>query len=153
MHILGFTVSMAVIWLALALIFLIIEGITVGLTTIWFAAGAFVALLLSLIDAQLWLQIVVFLIVSMCLLVFTRKIFVEKLKAGSEKTNVDALIGEEGLVIAKIVPFATGQVKVGGQVWTAIGQETDMTIEKDTPVKIIAIEGVKLIVAPAGHTR
>ncbi|MCI8609936.1 MAG: NfeD family protein [Firmicutes bacterium] len=149
MPIFGFTVSMAVVWLALALIFLVIEGISIGLTSIWFAAGAFVALLLSLFDAAIWLQIAVFLIVSICLLVFTRKIFVEKLKAGSEKTNVDALIGEEGLVIAEIQPFATGQVKVGGQIWTAVGQDTGMSIEKDTLIKVAAIEGVKLVVIPA----
>lgn len=148
MQIFGFTVSLAVVWLALALVFLIIEGITVGLTTIWFAAGAFVALLLSLIKAPLYLQIIVFLAVSICLLVFTRKIFVEKLKAGSEKTNTEALIGEEALVIAEILPFATGQAKVGGQVWTAVGKEPDETIPKGTLVKIAAIEGVKLIVVP-----
>ena len=93
MTIFGVTVSMAVVWLVLAVIFLIIEGITVGLATIWFAAGAFVALLLSLFDVPVMVQAAVFLIVSLVLLFSTRKIFVEKLRAGSEKTNVDALIG------------------------------------------------------------
>ena len=144
----GITVSMAVIWLSLAVIFLIIEAITVGLATIWFAAGSFVALLLSLLDLPIWIQVLVFLIVSLCLLIFTRKIFVEKLKAGSEKTNVDALIGEEGLVTGKIAAFSTGQVKINGQIWTAVGRTSDEVIEEGVLIQVIAIEGVKLIVAP-----
>ena len=151
MTIFGVTVSMAVVWLVLAVIFLIIEGITVGLATIWFAAGAFVALLLSLFDVPVMVQAAVFLIVSLVLLFSTRKIFVEKLKAGSEKTNVDALIGREGMVTAVIAPFAPGQVKVGGQVWSAVGKNPEEAFAVDQLVKIHAIEGVKLIVTPAKH--
>lgn len=148
MTIFGITVSLAVIWLALALIFLIIEAITVGLTTIWFAAGAFVALLLSLLDVNILLQIAVFLIVSLALLFSTRKIFVEKLKAGSQKTNVDALIGREGKVTMAIAPFAPGQVKVGGQIWTAVGTDPELSIAEDTLIQVQAVEGVKLVVTP-----
>ena len=144
MTIFGVTVSMAVVWLVLAVIFLIIEGITVGLATIWFAAGAFVALLLSLV----MVQAAVFLIVSLVLLFSTRKIFVEKLKAGSEKTNVDALIGREGMVTAGIAPFAPGQVKVGGQIWTAVGPDPELSISEGTLIQVQAVEGVKLVVAP-----
>ena len=93
MIIFGISVSMIVFWLALALIFLLIEAATAGLTTIWFAGGALIALLTALFDAPVALQVIIFFVVSICLLVFTRKIFVEKLKTGSEKTNVDALIG------------------------------------------------------------
>lgn len=148
MTIFGITVSLAVVWLALALIFLIIEAITVGLTTIWFAAGAFVALLLSLLDVNILLQIAVFLIVSLALLFSTRKIFVEKLRAGSQKTNVDALIGREGKVTMAIAPFAPGQVKVGGQIWTAVGTDPELSIAEDTLIQVQAVEGVKLVVTP-----
>ena len=144
----GITVSAAILWLIVAIICLIIEAITVGLATIWFAAGAFIALLLSLVHVSFPIQVAVFLVVSVCLLVFTRKIFVEKLKAGSEKTNVDALIGEEGLVTKEIKSFYAGQVNLRGQIWTAVGKEPDTVIEKGTPVEVIAIEGVKLIVSP-----
>ena len=133
----GFTVSISIIWLVIAIICLIIEAITVGLTTVWFAAGAVVSLILSLFDVGIPVQIVVFLVVSICLLVFTRKIFVNKLKTGSEKTNVDALIGCEGLVISDIGDFS---------IWTAVGREPDITISAGTAVRVIAIEGVKLIV-------
>ena len=147
MTIFGISVSMAVIWLALAVIFLIIEAITVGLATIWFAAGAFAAFVLSLLNVPVLAQVVIFLAVSCCLLVFTRKIFVEKLRTGSESTNVDALIGETGIVTEEIRPLTVGQVKINGQVWSALGKD-DETIEKDRLVKVIAIEGVKLMVIP-----
>ena len=80
MIIFGISVSMIVFWLALALIFLVIEALTAGLTTIWFAGGAFVALLAALIDVPIALQIVIFFVVSICFLVFTRKIFVDRFR-------------------------------------------------------------------------
>lgn len=151
MTVLGISVSMIVVWLAVALIMLVIEALTVGLATIWFAAGALVALIAALLDFSIAVQIVLFLAVSICLLVFTRKIFVEKLKAGSEKTNVDALVGEKGVVISPIHPYEVGQVKVGGQVWSAVGKNPDETFAVDQLVKINAIEGVKLVVTPVKH--
>ncbi len=151
MTVFGINVSMIVIWLAVALVMLIIEALTVGLATIWFAAGALVALLAALLDFSIAVQIVLFLAVSICLLVFTRKIFVEKLKAGSEKTNVDALVGEKGVVVSPIHPYEVGQVKVGGQVWSAVGKNPEETFAVDQLVKINAIEGVKLVVTPVRH--
>ena len=142
----GFTISMVWIWLAAAIIFIIIEAVTVGLTTIWFAAGALVALILALIKVGVGVQVAVFLILSLVLLATTRKIFVNKLKTGSEKTNVDALVGEEAVVLEDITPFDTGLVKVKGQNWTAIAADKDASILKGSTVKIKAIEGVKLIV-------
>lgn len=144
----GVSVSMTVFWLALALIFLIIEAATAGLTTIWFAGGAFLALLTALFDAPIVLQVVIFFAVSICFLVFTRRIFVEKLKTGSEKTNIDALIGEKAIVVQPIQPFAVGQVKVNGQVWSAVGKTPETTIPQGKEVKIHAIKGVKLVVTP-----
>ena len=148
MEILGIYVSEAVLWLALAVVFLIIEGVTVGLTTIWFAAGSFAALILSTFDAPFIAQVIVFLLTSFCLLLFTRKIFVEKLKTGKVATNVEALIGETGQVIADVGPLDPGQVKVKGQEWSAVSSD-ETAIEAGRLVKIIAIEGVKLIVTPA----
>ena len=142
----GFSIDMVWIWLAAAIIFIIIEAVTVGLTTIWFAAGALVALILALIKVGVGVQVAVFLILSLVLLATTRKIFVNKLKTGSEKTNVDALVGEEAVVLEDITPFNTGLVKVKGQNWTAIAADKDASILKGSTVKIKAIEGVKLIV-------
>jgi len=142
----GLSISMVWIWLAVAIIFIIIEALTVGLTTIWFAAGALVALVLALFKLPPMVQVIVFLVVSLALLATTRKIFVNKLKTGSEKTNVDALIGEEGVVMEEITPHNVGRVKVKGQSWSAAAADKDAVIPKDATVKVKAIEGVKLIV-------
>lgn len=148
MTIFGLYISVAVFWLGLAVIFLIIEAATVGLTTIWFAAGSFVALALSLFNVPTIVQFIVFLAVSFCLLLFTRRIFVEKLKTGSQVTNVEALIGQTGQVVQTIKPLSVGQVRLKGQIWSAVCKDEGETAEKDSIVKVIAIEGVKLIVMP-----
>lgn len=150
MTIFGLHLTIPILWLVLAIIFLIIEAVTVGLTTIWFAGGAAVALLLSVFDVPVLPQVISFFAVSICLLVFTRKIFIEKLRTGAESTNIDALIGEIGQVTAKIEPHMTGQVNLKGQVWTAVC-EGNLTLEENTLVRVNAIEGVKLIVSPADN--
>ena len=116
MTVFGLHFTIPVLWLVLAVIFLIIEALTVGLTTI-------------------------------CLLLFTRKIFIEKLRTGAESTNIDAVIGEVGQVTVRIEPFEVGQVKLKGQVWSATCEE-NITLAEDSLVKVEGIEGVKLIVSP-----
>ncbi len=143
-------IAMSVIWLALAVIFAVIEMSTVGLMTIWFAAGSLVALFLSLLKVPLLWQIIAFLGVSFCLLVFTRKIFVDKLKTGSEPTNTEALIGETATVTSKITPHSAGRAEIDGQDWAAVCRD-DICIEKNSQVKVLAIEGVKLVVEPSGE--
>ena len=148
MTILGLHISMTIIWLVLIIAFLTAEILTVGLVSIWFAGGALVAVILSLFEVAPLIQISVFFLVSIGLLVSTRKIFVEKLNTGKENTNVDALIGETGQIILTINPMEIGQVKVGGQVWSALADDQLLTIEEGSYVTIKAIEGVKLIVVP-----
>ena len=148
MTIFGLHISMTIIWLLLIIIFLAAEALTVGLERIWFAGGALAALLLSFFDVDPLIQLFVFFAASICLLIFTRKIFVEKLKTGKENTNVDALIGEIGQVVSTINPMEIGQVKVKGQVWSALCDDQLLTLEEGTYVTIKAIEGVKLIVIP-----
>ena len=148
MTILGLHISMTIFWLIVMIGFLIAEALTVGLVGIWFAGGALVAVILSLFEMSPLMQIIVFFAVSICLLVFTRKIFVEKLNTGKENTNVDALIGETGQVTMTINPMGVGQVKLKGQVWSALADDSLLTIEEGTYVTIKAIEGVKLIVIP-----
>ena len=148
MTILGLHISMTIFWLIVMIGFLIAEALTVGLVGIWFAGGALVAVILSLFEVSPLMQTIVFFAVSICLLVFTRKIFVEKLNTGKESTNVDALIGETGQVTMTINPMEVGQVKLKGQVWSALADDSLLTIEEGTYVTIKAIEGVKLIVIP-----
>lgn len=133
------------IWLGLMLILIAIEASTVSLTTIWLAAGSLVAFFLALLNVPLWIQISSFLAISMVLLIFTRPVAVKYLKVGGHKTNTDALIGTKGLVVMDITEFSTGQVKVKGQVWTAVSR-SGTPILKDTEVVIEDIEGVKLVV-------
>lgn len=139
---------MTIIWVVAIIVFILIEAATLGLTTIWFAGGALAALITACLGGSVLLQIAVFLIVTCILLVFTRKIFVEKLKMGTEKTNIDALVGKKAMVTATIKPFEPGVVTVGAQPWTAIALEDSIVIENGTEVEIVEIQGVKAVVKP-----
>lgn len=142
----GFEMNTTLIWIFIAVVFGIIEALTMGLTTIWFSAGAVCAAFASMLNAPMILQVIVFLAVSIVLLYFTKPLADKKLKVGQEKTNADALIGRRGIVLSSILPFQTGQVKVDGQVWTAVGTTTDARIEAGAEVTVTQIQGVKLIV-------
>ncbi len=133
------------IWIALTIILIVIEAITVSLTTIWLAAGSLIAFIFSMLNLPVWSQITVFFAVSILLLFFTRPVAVKYLKVGDHRTNVDSLIGEKGIVIMDITEHSTGQVKVRGQIWTAVSK-TGESIKKDTEVIIEEIQGVKLVV-------
>jgi len=133
------------VWLGLIIVLTIIEAATVSLTTIWFAAGSLLAFFVALLGLPLGVQIAVFLVSSTLLIIFTRPIALKYLKVGRERTNVESLIGETGLVVTDIVPHSTGQVKVKGQIWTAVSKNGE-PISKDSEVIIDSIEGVKLIV-------
>ncbi|MGI6123512.1 MAG: NfeD family protein [Acetivibrionales bacterium] len=132
-------------WLGLIVLLIAIEAATVSLTTIWLAGGAIVAFVFSLFNLPLWTQITAFLATSILLLVYTRPIALKYFKVGIQRTNTDALIGETGLVIMDISEHKAGQVKVRGQIWTAVSESGD-SIQTGTEVLIVAIEGVKLVV-------
>ena len=134
------------VWLTLLGIFLIIESITLGLTTIWFAGGALIAFLVAILGGAVWLQVVIFLAVSMLLLIFTRPIAMKYMNKNVQKTNVNSLEGEMAVVIQTIDNLkGTGQVVIRGMEWATKAKE-DKIIEKGTTVSVIAIEGVKLVV-------
>jgi len=133
------------VWLWVAIAFVIIEIITVGIVSIWFAIGALAAIITSLFTDQLFIQILVFIIVSAFSLMSTRKIVVEKLKIGQQKTNIDELIGEECVVVAKIDPNKAGEVKLQGKYWRAVS-ETNQFYEVGELVTVLRIEGVTIVV-------
>ena len=134
------------VWSTLLGIFLIIESITLGLTTIWFAGGALIAFLVAILGGAVWLQVVIFLAVSMLLLIFTRPIAMKYMNKNVQKTNVNSLEGEMAVVIQTIDNLkGTGQVVIHGMEWATKTKE-DKIIEKGTTVSVIAIEGVKLVV-------
>ncbi|MDR1893981.1 MAG: NfeD family protein [Spirochaetales bacterium] len=95
------------------------------------------------------LHIGLFLVIAAVLLIFTRPIAIKKLKVGRAKTNVDALINEQALVTKKIEKFGKGEVKIKGQIWTAVSEDNS-EIEEGTECSVLRVEGVKAIVRPAG---
>lgn len=138
----------SVIWVIVAIVFGVIEALTMGLTTIWFCGGAVVAAIVAMIGAPLGVQFALFLIVSIVLLYFTRPIAQRKLNVAVEKTNSDALIGKIGFVTNTIQAFSTGQVKIEGKEWTAITENREIALDKGLKVMVRNIEGVKLVVVP-----
>lgn len=147
MTIMGITLSAAVIWLIIAVIFGIIEAVTIGIATVWFAIGAVAAAICAMLGAPVIVQVIVFLVVSIVLLYFTRPLVKNKLKVGTEKTNVNVLIGKEAIVTAEIPEMGVGEVRVNGLSWTAVSSDPHMTISEGSHVVIEDIEGVKLIVS------
>ena len=140
----------ALIWLGVFIVMVVVEMITMGITTVWFAGGAMVALLIAAFKGPVWLQIVVFLIVSIVLLIFTRPIVLKYFNNNRLKTNVDSLIGKSGIVTEDIDNLnAFGKVEVDGMEWTARTGQEDMKIFTGTKVVVERVEGVKLIVRVA----
>ena len=134
-------------WLILLACFLVVEAITVGLTTIWFAGGALVAGIASGLGAGILIQWVLFLIVSLALLIFTRPMAVRYMNKGVPKTNVNSLIGERAVVIQKINNLEqTGQVRINDIEWMARTSSDEVTIPEHAIVTIEDVQGVKLIV-------
>jgi len=132
-------------WVALTVIFTIIEVFTMGLTTIWFAISALVMVFLSFLRIPLVYQILIFLVISAVLLFFTRPIAIKKMKIGKVKTNVDSLAGKCALVTKKITEFDRGEVKINGLFWTA-RTEDGSTLTQGSKCEIVRIEGVHAIV-------
>lgn len=133
-------------WIVALVAFVIIEALTAQLLTIWFAVGSVAALIAELLGAQVWLQWTVFVAVSAVVLIATRP-FVKKLtKQKLQPTNADRCIGEIAIVTEKIDNIAgKGAVKVNGIEWSARTQSGE-TVESGNTVKVIKIDGVKLIV-------
>ena len=137
---------MIVIWIAAIVVFGIVEAVTVGLVSIWFVAGAVAALLALELGAVLWLQIVVFLAVSIAALVATRPLAHKMLDKTIVPTNADRVLHHTAKVTETIdntVP--TGAVYADGKTWTA-RSASGRVIPKDTLVKVQRMEGVRLFV-------
>jgi len=134
-----------IMWGVLIIVFTILEAVTLGLTSIWFAVGSLAALIAAGLGFKLPVQIIVFIVIVIVLLLYTRPIAKKYLKIGANKTNIDALIGQVGSVTKEIPAMEIGQVKLNGQIWTAKSADGN-SILLDEKVEVIAIEGVKLIV-------
>ena len=134
-------------WLIALIVFLVIEGVTVTLVCIWFAGGALIGMLAAALHAPIWLQVLLFLLVSIILLVYTRPIAMKYFNKNREKTNVSGVIGKQAIVVDEIDNLqGLGKVTVGGQEWTARSMVEDQIIPVGTVVVVEEVKGVKLMV-------
>lgn len=130
-------------WFIIFLVLLVIELATVNLVSIWFAVGALSSMIAACFIEDITIQIIIFIIVSVIALLITKP-FVSKLRIRKiQPTNLDRVIGSEGVVMKDISKNSYGEVKVKGSIWTAM---SDAEIEKGKEVKVLKIEGVKLLV-------
>ena len=139
--------EMMIFWLVLLIICIVIEVLTLGLTTIWFAGGALVAVLASLLQAPIFVQVILFFLVSLLLLFFTRPLAVKYFNKDRVKTNVESMVGRQAIVTSEIDNLqSAGQVTVSGQEWSARSADDRVRIPVGIIVNVVAISGVKLIV-------
>lgn len=134
-------------WLGLLIILLIVEIITVGLTSIWAAGGALAALLLNLFGIPFVGQVIAFLVVTFVLLAFTRPVAMKFLNPQKVKTNYEGIIGKTVRITERVDNYQQmGKTVVNGQEWTVRSESDEETLEVDALAKVVNISGVKLIV-------
>ena len=141
--------EMMILWLVVLILSIGIEAFTLGLTSIWFAGGALLALIAAALHLPILLQVILFFVVSLVLLVFTRPIAVKYFNKERVKTNVESLVGRQAIVISEIDNLqGIGQVTVGGQEWSARSIDDKVKLSVGTVVNVMSIDGVKLMVKP-----
>ena len=139
--------GVTIMWIAIVIVMAVVEALTLGLTTIWFAGGAAVAAIFAAMGAPLLVQVILFLVVSVLLLYFTRPIAVKAFNKTRTLTNSEGLVGKHAYVTEEIDNIkATGKIKVDGMEWTARTKADGTVISAGALISVIAIEGVKAIV-------
>ena len=134
-------------WLALLIVLLVIEIITVGLTSIWAAGGALAALILNIVGVPFAGQVIAFFVATFVLLYFTRPFAVKFINAQRVKTNYEGIIGKTIRIAEKVDNMSQmGMAVVNGQEWTVRAEQDEDILEPGTIVKVVNISGVKLIV-------
>ena len=141
------------IWLGVVCCSAVIEFMSLQMVSIWFVAGGIVALILAIIGGiDLWIQIVVFIVLSMILLLSFRKMALKYLLRNTNtKTNVDSIVGKETRLLEPISLDKVGSVKINGVVWTAIAENDTISIPAETLVAVVEVRGNKLVVQPKGE--
>ena len=134
---------MTYFWIGMIIVLSIIEGVTVGLVTVWFVVSALVSLVVSFFTDNLFIQFGIFTIGGVLLLLLTRPLLKKYMDVKKEKTNLDRVVGMKGIVTEKIEELGVGEVKVDGKKWSAVADEE---LDVKTVVRIKDINGVKLIV-------
>lgn len=134
---------MAFWWFITFIVLLFIELITINLVSIWFAVGALISMIVSFVSDSLIIQIVTFVVVSIFTLLITKPLIKRFKITKIVPTNSDRVIGKRGEVVKKIEANKYGEVKIFGNIWTAY---SDQELEIGEIVKVLSIDGVKLIV-------
>ncbi len=135
------------VWLAAMIVLIIIEIVTVGLTTIWFAIGALFAIIVSMLDGGIILQMTVFLLVSLGMLIFTRSLAIRYINNTRTRTNYEGIIGKVVRITQEVDNIAgQGSAVVNGQEWTVRAAEDKSKIPMGSLAKVVDIKGVRLIV-------
>ncbi len=135
-------------WLILIIVLVIIELATMGLTTIWFATGAVVAMIASVLGVPVWLQIILFILVSFIMLLFTRPVAVKHFNKERTKTNVETMVGKQAIVVSEIDNLqGIGRVMVDGVEWTGRSSDKKVSFSVGEVVVVVLVEGNKLIVS------
>lgn len=138
----------AIIWFILLIVFILAEAATVTLVSLWFAAGSLAAMIASMLGGHIWLQILLFVAVSVVLLWMLRPIVKKYFTPMLTRTNVDAVIGKTGVTMVSIDNMmAQGKVMLDGMEWSA-RSTTGENIPENVQVRIDRVEGVKLYVTP-----
>lgn len=138
---------MWIIWLGIFVLAIVIEALTADLVTIWFAIGGVIALIISFIPGvQWWIEIIVFMVISVATLLCLRPIATKLLKRNIVSSNVDEMIHKKGKMIKGCDEINHGEVKINGVVWTAISSDEHQAIKEGTLVEVLAVDGNKLVV-------
>ena len=138
--------TMGVIWLIGIIVFMVLEGVSYQIVSVWFAAGAIGGLLAYVCGAPIWLQITIFIVLSLVMLAALRPLSVKLLSKNRIRTNAESLVGKSVLITQDVDNInGTGQGKVEGMTWT-VRSDTGENIPSGEVAKILRIEGVKLIV-------
>ncbi len=141
--------EMLIFWLVVLIVSIAVEALTMGLTSIWFAGGALIAIVAAALGAPVVVQVILFFIVSLVLLIFTRPIAVKYFNKDRVKTNVESIVGRQAIITGEVDNLqGIGQVTVGGQEWSARSLDPDRKLDVGMVVNVVAIDGVKLIVEP-----
>ena len=142
----------AIIWLVLLVLFILAEAATVTVVSLWFAAGSLVALIVSMLNGPVWLQIVLFAVVSGVLLWILRPVIKKHFTPKLTRTNIDAVIGSTGVVTVAIDnAMAQGTMLINGMEWSA-RSATGKSISVNILVRVERVEGVRVFVSPVEVT-
>ena len=142
-----FHLSMTGFWLIVMVVMLAVEAAAPGLVSVWFAVGALAALVSAVCKAAVWLQVVIFVSVSVLALVLTKPLVKKYVNGKAQPTNADMILGKECIVREAIDNIAeTGAISAGGKIWTARSTDDSVKIPEGVYVSVVRIEGVKAIV-------